>query len=38
MSLTWPLIFGVMTFGLIICPAIVFAIHLNRLKKEDELV
>lgn len=38
MALTWPLIFGIMVFGLMICPGIVFLIHLNRLKQEDRRV
>jgi hypothetical protein len=38
MALSWPLVFGVMVFGIIVCPGIVFLIHLVRLKSEDQSV
>ena len=38
MALSWPLVFGVMIFGLMVCPGIVFLIHLARLKSEDQRV
>ena len=36
MALSWPLVFGIMVFGLMVCPGIVFLIHLARLKAKTK--
>ena len=38
MALSWPLVFGIMVFGMMVCPGIVFLIHLARLKSEEQSV
>lgn len=32
--MSWAINFGIMGFALVVCPAIVFAYHLSRLKNE----
>jgi hypothetical protein len=33
MALSWTLVFGIMVFGLMICPGIVFLTHLAQKNK-----